>query len=653
MNQFPKTLVEALDNNQDASKTITYISSKDNERQVSYPALKKRALGLLHHIQQKGASEGNELIIHLAENEQFIDAFWACQYGGIVAVPLAIGTSDGHREKVFNVFEKLNTPYIATTRKALQRLKVFAEEHGKESIYKVIEQKALMLDKIETFDTLGALADINPEQTAFIQFSSGSTGDPKGVVLTHKNLVTNLYGIIECSAFDYRDSFFSWMPLTHDLGIIGFHLTPLFVNINQYIMPTDLFVRRPALWLEKASEKKATILSSPNFGYKHVLKRFKPENQVNLDLSHVRLLFNGAEPISADLCREFSAVMKPFGLAETAMFTVYGLAEACLVVSFPKLAQPLSTLHVLRSSLVEGQPAQVVSEASDQSIELVRLGTPIIGTQMIIADSSGQAVADNVIGRVLIKGENVTKGYYHAPELNEKLINDEGWLDTGDQGLLNEGQLVITGRTKDLIIVNGQNYYAPDLESVCEHVDGIELGKVVVCGIRNVEDALDELVVFVLYRGELENFYQTTIEVRRQLNEKSGLDVAHVLPIKKVPKTTSGKVQRFALAEQFEAGAFNEIIAALTELSETQSTEFIAAGSSIERILLDICHSVVADQKISLKDNIFEMGTSSLKLAQIHEKIDEEYPEVVELTDFFDYPTIEQLAGFIAHKTTP
>ncbi|MGB1340444.1 MAG: AMP-dependent synthetase, partial [Cycloclasticus pugetii] len=133
MNQFPKTLVEALDNNQDASKTITYISSKDNERQVSYPALKKRALGLLHHIQQKGASEGNELIIHLAENEQFIDAFWACQYGGIVAVPLAIGTSDGHREKVFNVFEKLNTPYIATTRKALQRLKVFAEEHGKES----------------------------------------------------------------------------------------------------------------------------------------------------------------------------------------------------------------------------------------------------------------------------------------------------------------------------------------------------------------------------------------------------------------------------------------------------------------------------------------------------------------------------------------
>jgi len=651
MNEFPKTLVEALDKNQDASKSITYISGKDSERQVSYPDLKKRALGLLHHIQQKGASEGDELIIHLAENEQFIDTFWACQYGGIVAVPLAIGTSDGHRQKVFNVFEKLEAPYIATSRKALQRLKVYAEEQGKESIYDAIQRKAVMLDRIEEFDTLGQCATIEPEQIAFIQFSSGSTGDPKGVVLTHKNLVTNLYGIIECSAFDERDSFFSWMPLTHDLGIIGFHLTPLFVNIDQFMMPTELFVRRPSLWLEKSSEKKATILSSPNFGYKHVLKRFKPENKNELDLSHVRLIFNGAEPISAELCREFNAVMKPFGLVETTMFTVYGLAEACLAVSFPKLAQPLSTIHVLRSSLVEGQPADIVSEACEQSIELVRLGYAITGTDMAIVDNDGNSVAENIIGRVFIKGDNVTNGYYHDAALNEKLISTDGWLDTGDQGLINKGQLVITGRTKDLIIVNGQNYYAPDLESVCEHVDGIELGKVIVCGIRNAVEALDELVVFVLYRGELEGFYQTTIDVRRQLNEKSGLDVAHVLPIKKVPKTTSGKVQRFALAEQFLQGEFDEIIAALTELSETCSTEFIAAGSSVERTLLEICHSVVADQKISLNDNIFEIGTSSLKLAQIHEKIDEMYPDVVELTDFFDYPTIEELAGFIAQKT--
>ncbi|MEO1962704.1 MAG: AMP-binding protein, partial [Cycloclasticus sp.] len=450
MNEFPKTLVDALNNNQDANKGITYISGQDAERDVSYPELKQRALGLLHHIQKKGASEGNELIIHLADNEQFIDAFWACQYGGIVAVPLAIGTSDGHRQKVFNVFEKLETPYIATSRKALQRLKVYAEDQGKESIYEQIQQKAVMLDRIEEFDTLGICADIKPEQTAFIQFSSGSTGDPKGVVLTHKNLMTNLFGIIECSAFDGNDSFFSWMPLTHDLGIIGFHLTPLFVNINQYMMPTELFVRRPNLWLEKSSEKKATILSSPNFGYKHVLKRFKPENQEGLDLSNVRLCFNGAEPISADLCREFNETMKPFGWSKTAMFTVYGLAEACLAVSFPKLLQPLSTIHVLRNSLVAGQPATILNAAKEQSIELVRLGPAITGTDMLIVDTGDTEVAENIIGRVLIKGDNVTHGYYHEPALNQKLISADGWLDTGDQGLINEGELVITGRTKDL-----------------------------------------------------------------------------------------------------------------------------------------------------------------------------------------------------------
>lgn len=652
MTEFPTTLVEALDRNQDPAKKITYISGQDHEREVSYPALKKRALGLLHHIQIKGAKEGDELIIHLAENEQFIDAFWACQYGGVVAVPLAIGTSDGHRQKVFNVFSKLRSAYIATTTKALKRLEVYALEHNKEQAFHEISQKAILLDRIESFDIAGVKADIQAEKTAFIQFSSGSTGDPKGVVLTHKNLVTNLYGIIECSEFDQRDSFFSWMPLTHDLGIIGFHLTPLFVNIDQYMMPTDLFVRRPNLWLEKASEKKATILSSPNFGYRHVLKRFKPENQVNLDLSKVRIIFNGAEPISANLCREFNEIMKPFGLSETAMFTVYGLAEACLVVTFPYLSQPLSTVHILRNSLVSGQPAVIVKQAEKNSVELVRLGHAITGTEMMIVNDQNMVVDDNVIGRVFIKGNNVTAGYYHEPALNEKLITADGWLDTGDQGLINEEQLVITGRTKDLIIINGQNYYAPDLETVCEQVDGIELGKVIVCGILNTADSSDEVVVFVLFRGDLEAFYPMQVSVRRILGEKSGLDVAHVLAIPSVPKTTSGKVQRFALAEQFLNGHFNEQMAALTELSETQMVGSKAAGSPIERVLLEICNEVVPEVSIKLEDNIFDMGASSLKLAQIHEKLDQAYPDLIELSDFFDYPTLGELASFIEQKTT-
>jgi len=652
MTEFPTTLVEALDRNQDPAKKITYISGQDHEREVSYPALKKRALGLLHHIQIKGAKEGDELIIHLAENEQFIDAFWACQYGGVVAVPLAIGTSDGHRQKVFNVFSKLRSAYIATTTKALKRLEVYALDHNKEQAFREISQKAILLDRIESFDIAGVKADIQAEKTAFIQFSSGSTGDPKGVVLTHKNLVTNLYGIIECSEFDQRDSFFSWMPLTHDLGIIGFHLTPLFVNIDQYMMPTDLFVRRPNLWLEKASEKKATILSSPNFGYRHVLKRFKPENQVNLDLSKVRIIFNGAEPISANLCREFNEIMKPFGLSETAMFTVYGLAEACLVVTFPYLSQPLSTVHILRNSLVSGQPAVIVKQAEKNSVELVRLGHAITGTEMMIVNDQNMVVDDNVIGRVFIKGNNVTAGYYHEPALNEKLITADGWLDTGDQGLINEEQLVITGRTKDLIIINGQNYYAPDLETVCEQVDGIELGKVIVCGILNTADSSDEVVVFVLFRGDLEAFYPMQVSVRRILGEKSGLDVAHVLAIPSVPKTTSGKVQRFALAEQFLNGHFNEQMAALTELSETQMVGSKAAGSPIERVLLEICNEVVPEVSIKLEDNIFDMGASSLKLAQIHEKLDQAYPDLVELSDFFDYPTLGELASFIEQKTT-
>lgn len=650
MNEFPKNLIEALEKNQHSNKGITYISGVDSEREVSYKQLKQRALGLLYHCQQKGVTDNDELIIHLAENEQFIDVFWACQYGGIVAVPLAIGSSDGHRQKVFNVFNKLKSPYIACSAKALQRLKVYAQEHGQEAVYERLQQKSILIDQIESLDIKGECSQIEAERTSFIQFSSGSTGDPKGVVLTHKNLVSNLYGIIECSHFNEHDSFLSWMPLTHDMGIIGFHLTPLFVNIDQYIMPTELFVRRSNLWLEKASEKKATILSSPNFGYKHVLKRFKADEQESLDLSQIRLIFNGAEPISAELCRTFNQAMEPFGLSKTAMFPVYGLAEACLAVSFPKPNSPVSTIYVTRNSLVDGQPADIVAEPNAQTIELVHLGTAITGTDLRIAAKNGDALVENIIGRVLIRGENVTKGYYAEPALNTKLISDDGWLDTGDQGLFNQGQLVITGRTKDLIIVNGQNYYAPDLEAVCEQVEGIELGKVIVCGVTNPQESIDELVIFVLFRGQLEEFYKTTIQIRRQIGEKAGLDVAHVFPVKKIPKTTSGKVQRFALTQQYLNGDFNEISAALTELSETQSSDSIAAGSAIELTLLEVCNNVIADQKVGLNDNIFEMGTSSLKLAQIHEQIDELYPDIVDLSDFFDYPSIEELAKFVAEK---
>ncbi len=322
------------------------------------------------------------------------------------------------------------------------------------------------------------------------------------------------------------------------------------------------------------------------------------------------------------------------------------------MVSFPKLQQPLSSVHMIRSSLSEDLPAQTVAQANEQSIELVRLGYAITGTELKIVNSNGQIVEENVVGRVLIKGDNVTAGYYYEAELNDKVIDADAWLDTGDQGLINEGQLVLTGRTKDLIIVNGQNYYAPDLESVCEQVDGIELGKVVVCGVRDMEEAVDELIVFVLYRGPLDEFQDVIIDVRRQLSEQSGLDVAQVLPIKNVPKTTSGKVQRFKLAEQFSNGEFAEKMAELQVLAHQQSIASSAAGSPIERVLLEICHEVVADQKINVSDNIFDIGTSSLKLAQIHERIDELYPDMVELADFFDYPTIEELASFITGKVS-
>ena len=218
-----------------------------------------------------------------------------------------------------------------------------------------------------------------PEDISFIQFSSGSTGSPKGVVLKHRNLLANIDGIQQAAQFTTHDTSLSWMPLTHDMGLIGFHLNPIVCNYNHYIMRTDLFVRRPLYWMIAASDKKTNVLCSPNFGYKHFLNAYHRKarsNQAieNIDLSHMRLIFNGAEPISVNLCEQFMEALAQYGLPKNSMFPVYGLAEASLAVSFPPVGSELEVINVKRESIAMYSTAEFTSDL-DSASTLVGVGT--------------------------------------------------------------------------------------------------------------------------------------------------------------------------------------------------------------------------------------------------------------------------------------
>lgn len=645
---FSATLTEALQHTAKGDKSITYIRAKNDELTVHYSELYRRARQWLYQLNEAGVNQGDELILLASNNEQFVDIFWAAILGGIVVVPLSSAQQNSAQKRILSVFQKLSNPFIWIAPKPLDALLDYADEQQLTSLKPQLKQRAILAGQWEPDKHQAEVVIVAPEGIAFIQFSSGSTGEPKGVVLTHHNLMTNIRSILKDSAATEQDISLSWMPLTHDMGIIGFHLAPLVLNTDVYLMPPELFVRRPQLWLDKLSEKKATVTASPNFGYQHILKYFKPENQGGLDLSALRLIFNGAEQISAALCREFNQTLQPFGLKEAAIFPVYGLAEASLAAAFTRPADTVQSIFIDRQYMQLGESIELSSEKKENSLELVLLGEAVSEAGLMVADLQGKYLPELILGHVFIQGDNVTQKFYDEPELTSALINQGGWLETGDIGFIYQKQLVLTGRFKDIIIVNGQNYHAHDLEQLCESLPEIGEYKTAACTIPGKSG--DALAIFVTFKGELSEFIAISHAIRAILAKESGIEVAEVIPVSAFPKTTSGKIQRFQLSSQFMADTYKNIVTELNALSVSEKGEDRSESHSIEQQLMRICKDVIPDRQILPEDDLFEIGISSLSLTQIHERLDALYPEQVDLTDLFDYPSIRTLASFLAQN---
>lgn len=599
----PSTLVQVLNSHLGSERRIHYLNGQDDRRSVTFGELHTAALGVLFHLQACGAKPGDRVILHTSSNEQFIDGFWGCLLGGLVPVPVAVGISDDHRHKLLEIYTQLGRPWVYTEEGQVSRLRDFARESSQSAQIESLVQSTLCVEQITDIARQGAVHPVTAEQTAFIQFSSGSTSTPKGVVLTHKNIMTNIHAMIEGARFTAADVSLSWMPLTHDMGLIGLHLCMLAANIEQTIMDTRLFSRRPLLWLEEASRIGATVLCSPNFGYKHFLKLYAAKGGKALDLSRVRLLINGAEPISVPLCARFLQAMQPFGLAKTAMFPVYGLAEATLAVTLPEPGQAYRSVTVERGSLAVGQPPIRTAPGHATGMELMVVGKPIRDCYLRVTDQDDHPLPAGQVGHLQIRGGNVTGGYVGVSPDQQPLTAD-GWLRTGDLGFLTvpEGDLVISGREKEIIFVNGQNYYPHDLEAVGERYAGLELGKMAAASSRKGAGEEEELLLFILSRSSAEEFLPLAKEIRRQITEHTGLPVAHLIPVRTLPKTTSGKLQRGKLAQAYADGEFDLVLEELAALNLGPQNPDEQA-SDMQMIIRRICAAVITDRDVGLDDD--------------------------------------------------
>jgi acyl-CoA synthetase (AMP-forming)/AMP-acid ligase II/acyl carrier protein len=643
--QLYDTLIDLLADVRSRDRHVRFIDGEDEESTVSFSELWDRAQALLGTLQSRGMQKGDELVIFSKSNESFVVAYWAAILGGIVPVPVAVGISDEHKHKLFRILRQLDRATLFTERDLLERLLAFARDSNLDDVVAILEQRTSLMSDVVAGQN-GEVYAATPDDVAFIQYSSGSTSDPKGVCLTHRNLCTNIRAIVEGAGWNEHDISLSWMPLTHDMGLIGYHLSVLAAGMNHAVMDTNAFVRRPLLWMIKANELRATQLCSPNFGYKHFLKLFERKGLPGADLSCVKLILNGAEPISYSLCEHFLEALAPYGLKRTAMFPVYGLAEATVGVSMPEVGSEYSRIVVHRHSLRVGEVFEPAQLDDEDAVSFVKVGTAMRDVQVRIADDSDAVLDDGRVGNIQLSGGSVTERIYGDPEATDSLFTADGWLRTGDVGVFVDGQLVITGRSKDIIIINGQNYYPHDLEEIVADVEGLDLGKVVVAGTRTHESQTEELLVFTLFRRDLDTFKILARKVVDRIGEHVGLEVDHVIPVRKVPKTTSGKIQRAALLNAYLDGEYDEVLGQLAGETSAEGLDDDPLVAELEMI----CREHSRERTIGPDDNLFEIGISSLTLTEIALAVDERYPGQLDISDIFDYPTLREIAEFLRRK---
>ncbi|NML40013.1 aminotransferase class III-fold pyridoxal phosphate-dependent enzyme [Chitinophaga sp. G-6-1-13] len=649
----PDTLQQLLTGLKDEqNKGITFVTGSNKETFLSYQQLYADALSWLAHLQEKGLTPGTELVLQVEDGKTFLQLFWACLLGAIIPVPVAVTYEGENAQKLYKIKNFLNKPVLAVKRAHYEKLLSGAAADDSQGFDHII-----FTDEKEDNDKEGVVVPVTPETIAFLQFSSGSTGNPKGVVLTHRNLITNVYEAITAHQLTEHDSHLSWMPLTHDMGLIGFHLYPFAAGLNHYLMPTDLFIRNPLLWMQKISEHHITVTGSPNFGYKYYLNQLTPEKGEGLDLSSLRIIFNGAEPIAAPLCRQFISVLDRYQLDPKAMFPCYGLAEGTLEVSLADMDTVFSSVFVRRDSLVMGQPIIVTSgeDAAVENTEVVNVGKIIGGVAVSITNEAGKPLKDGHLGIVQIKGDAVTSRYYNNEAATAAAIRD-GWLNTGDTGFMLDGYLYIAGRSKDIIFVNGLNIYPHDIEHTVEQGTGMEAGKVVACGVTDEETGTEAVVVFVIHKSSVEKFLPVIATIKRYVASQLGLEVKHVLPIRKVPKTTSGKVKRYAFMEEYRQGVYADIIREIAAAQQQTASINVTHKRSFEDIRNWLQQWLQQRFKLTNEvlsaDRVFaEYGLTSMQAVMLAADLEQWLQQPVDKTLIYNYTTATTLAAYLSGET--
>ena len=520
-------------------QVVVHVRGDGSERTVTFRELLGESLRVAGGYRDAGVEPGTCVPLLAERSEDFQPMFWGALAAGLVPVPLAPDL-----RRVGPVWEHLGRPPVVVDAACAA---VAAELPA--------DARVLPLETLRECAAPVSPAVPGPDDPAFLQFSSGSTGAPKGVELTHAAVLANLRQMAAASALNDQDVVVSWMPYFHDMGLIGTHLAPLAVRAKQVKIGPLSFAKTPRLWFDVAAAHRATVLSAANFALSLAVRRVPDEVLAGLDLSAVRLILVGAEPISARVWRDFAAKMRPSRLDPRAATPVYGLAEATLAVTFPPLGEVATPVTLERAALGSGRAVE--REPGDDAVEVMDVGMPVPGCSVRITDDAGRPVGDRRVGHIEVGGPQLARGYHGLPETTAQTFAD-GWLRTGDLGFLREGRLCVSGRHKDVLFLHGRTFHAPDMEEVAAATPGLPAGATVVVGSTDPVTGSERVVVFVSWARPPHTATEVLNQVARRVRGALGHDDVSVLalPPSAFPRTTSGKVQRQRMRARFEAGSY-------------------------------------------------------------------------------------------------
>lgn len=571
----PSTLPEILQTaaRQATGERIIYLLSDGRELRQSYGDLLVQAQQILGGLRKLGLKPQDKVILQLELNYDIIPAFWGCLLGGfiplIAEVPPTYKESNKGVDKLVHIWNFLDSPIILTTQVQQQEIGFLSQwlPAHKLKIAAIEALKASSPDKSYYLS--------QPDDVAFFSLTSGSTGTPKCIQLTHRNLLTNARGENLLNQHHQEDIIMNWLPLDHIGGISMCHIRGVLLGCTLVYAQKEYVVSNILKWLDLIDKYRVTHSWAPNFAYALVNEALKRESPRNWDLSCVKFLVTGGEAVAPKITEIFLENMSAYGLKKTAIRAAFGMAEMASAITFyqPSEIAPIK-FHRLDKSCLQGNIKRVEIDHPN-TVDFTDLGVVIPGVTIRIVDNHHNILPEDTIGRLQVKSDAVSPGYYNNTQANAEAFLADGWFDTGDLGFIDDGHLVLTGRAKETIIINGANYYSHEIEAVVEEIEQVEASYTAACAVKDADSATEKLAIFfhspILEDEQLQKLLQ---KIQQTVINKVGLNPDYLIPVSKedIPKTAIGKIQRRLLSQRFQNREFDATLKRLDILTANHNT---------------------------------------------------------------------------------